>query len=739
MPDHASASRSAAVLGDGFRLDGWTIRPRAHELVRGTEVVRVEPKPMEVLVCLAARAGHTVTRDELLDAVWPEVFVSESTLSRCVSQLRKVFGDDPQAPRVIETIPRSGYRLIAPVTPLTAGDGLATAFDGEFEGVVTLDIAPPALPASQPMSAVPGKSRAGRLGVVLVGMVVLTLAALALSGRWGGTTLEPLTVTPFDLEPGVASSAAWSPDGSRVAYVRRSDDGGRPTAALLVRTSADTPPLRLDDGTAYVAAPAWSPDGIEIAFVRCADAGCRPYAVPALGGTPRRLAEVLVSPSGIAWLSDGSLVVAPRPAEGEPAPLARLDLSTGAVTPLTAPPATARGDWMPTPSPDGRWLAFGRRTVAGGQDLYRLDLADLDAPPERLTRDDADLAGVTWTPDGRALLLSSNRTGVYALWRLDPRRGTLTPVSSVPARDPGGPALAGEALIFEEWLFEINLWRYDLADLEAEPEWLVASSAWDMHPHYSKGGQGEAGRLAFVSNRSGPPELWLADADGSRAQRRTQFDGPAVESPRWHPDGRRLVVQTRQDERAVLMLLDAEGGPPQPLTTLDADARHPRWSQDGTSVLFASNRGGTWQLWRVAIEGGTPERIPGTAGAIVGAEGPDGALLVARYGEPGLWRIDPDSDNNPDSREATPLLADLADPLAWTVADDALVYLAQSDSAQALVRWESGSGQRTERVLPSVQRLPGTPVLTASADGTVIVFAQVDHIESDLVRVDGFK
>ena len=204
-------------------------------------------------------------------------------------------------------------------------------------------------------------------------------------------------------------------------------------------------------------------------------------------------------------------------------------------------------------------------------------------------------------------------------------------------------------------------------------------------------------------------------------------------------DGRRLVVQTRQDERAVLMLLDAEGGPPQPLTTLAADARHPRWSQDGTSVLFASNRGGTWQLWRVAIEGGTPERIPGTAGAIVGAEGPDGALLVARYGEPGLWRIDPDSDNNPDSREATPLLAALADPLAWTVADDALVYLAQSDSAQALVRWEPGTGQRTERVLHSVQRLPGTPVLTASADGTAVVFAQVDHIESDLVRVDGFK
>ncbi|MEM8601065.1 MAG: winged helix-turn-helix domain-containing protein [Bacteroidota bacterium] len=729
MPDFASIPSSEAVLVDGFRLDGWTVRPRAHELVRGSEVVRIEPKPMDVLVCLAGHAGHTVTRDELLEAVWPDVFVSESTLSRCVSQLRKVFGDDPHAPRVIETIPRSGYRLIAPVAPLAEGDGLAPAFESGLDGVITLGIAPP--PPSQPTGVrptTPPRRRIGRQGAMLVGVVAVAVSALVLSGRFGGQAAAPLAVTPFDLEPGVASSGAWSPDGSRVAYVRRTDESARPTAALFVRTTVDAPPLRLDDGTAYVAAPAWSPDGTEIAFVRCAAEGCLPYAVPALGGQARRLADVPVSPAGIAWLDEATLVVSPIPADGEPTCLGLLDLKSGALETLTAPPSTTLGDWRPTPSPDGRWLAFERHTAAGGQDLYRLDLATPDALPERLTRDDAHIAGFTWTPDSRALLLSSNRAGVYALWHLDLGSHALSRVSNVPTRDPGGPALAGNALVFEEWLFEINLWRYDLADLDAEPERLVASTMWDMHPDRS-----HDGRLAFVSNRSGPPELWLAEADGTRAQRRSQFEGPAVESPRWHPDGTRLVVQTRQDERAVLMLLNAQGGPARPLTVPDADARHPRWSRDGTHVLFASNRGGTWHLWRVSVEDRSLARIPGTAGVIVGAEGSGGALLVARYGEPGLWRIAPDGG------EATPLLQDLVDPLAWTVADDALVYLAQTGDGQALVRWEPGTNQRIERALPPLQRLPGTPVLTASPDGATVVLAQVDHIESDLVRVDGFE
>ncbi|MDJ0711288.1 MAG: winged helix-turn-helix domain-containing protein [Woeseiaceae bacterium] len=85
---------------------------------RGT--LRLEPKVMEVLVVLARYSGHVVSRNDLLKAVWPDVVVTEHTLSRCIYQLREALRDvsvgrQEKAFEAIETLPRRGYRLILPV------------------------------------------------------------------------------------------------------------------------------------------------------------------------------------------------------------------------------------------------------------------------------------------------------------------------------------------------------------------------------------------------------------------------------------------------------------------------------------------------------------------------------------------------------------------------------------------------------------------------------------------------
>ena len=115
-------SRSSApfALGDfpegsAFRIGPWQAYPTTNELVREDETVRVTPKVMQVLVCLARTPGEAVTRDALFEEVWRGTVVSEDVLNRAISELRKVFGDDPQQPRYIETLPKVGYRLVAPV------------------------------------------------------------------------------------------------------------------------------------------------------------------------------------------------------------------------------------------------------------------------------------------------------------------------------------------------------------------------------------------------------------------------------------------------------------------------------------------------------------------------------------------------------------------------------------------------------------------------------------------------
>jgi len=108
-------STSRQVLEQGFKLGAFQIRPDHHCVLKNGQQLNIEPKSMAVLMELAAHSDETVSRDELISSVWPRGFVSDDVLSRCISQLRHAFDDDPKNPDYILTVPRKGYRLVVPV------------------------------------------------------------------------------------------------------------------------------------------------------------------------------------------------------------------------------------------------------------------------------------------------------------------------------------------------------------------------------------------------------------------------------------------------------------------------------------------------------------------------------------------------------------------------------------------------------------------------------------------------
>lgn len=110
-PDGQSAARD-------FQLAGWTVSPTTNRMSLGSETIKLEPKVMEVLLYLADRQGQTVTRDELVGAVWSGAVVGDDAVTNAIIKLRKAFGDESRSSAIIETIPKRGYRLVADVKRL---------------------------------------------------------------------------------------------------------------------------------------------------------------------------------------------------------------------------------------------------------------------------------------------------------------------------------------------------------------------------------------------------------------------------------------------------------------------------------------------------------------------------------------------------------------------------------------------------------------------------------------------
>lgn len=172
----------------------WTADPEANKLSRDGRIVRIEPKAMDLLMLLAARAGNVVTRNELLATIWPGVVVGDEALTQEINKLRKALGDNSRSPSYIETVTKRGYRLIAPVRrsePLASPVAVASA-TGETAEART--VASPA----------PRAASAWRRHAALVG-------ALALAALLAGAVFrnQPATLTADTANPEDARQPSW--------------------------------------------------------------------------------------------------------------------------------------------------------------------------------------------------------------------------------------------------------------------------------------------------------------------------------------------------------------------------------------------------------------------------------------------------------------------------------------------------------------------------------------------------
>lgn len=107
-------------MDDTIEIGGWQARREEGRLYRGGKIRTVEPKVMDLLYLLASRPNRVFPREELIAALWPDTIIGEDSLARCVFKLRRALDDDSKAPRLIETVPKRGYRLLQPAAGAVA-------------------------------------------------------------------------------------------------------------------------------------------------------------------------------------------------------------------------------------------------------------------------------------------------------------------------------------------------------------------------------------------------------------------------------------------------------------------------------------------------------------------------------------------------------------------------------------------------------------------------------------------
>jgi Tol biopolymer transport system component len=660
---------------------------------------------MRVLVCLARRPGEVFSREQLLAEVWGDVVVQEEALTHAISRLRRAFGDDARSARYIETILKSGYRLIAPVESEAA----------------------PAAGAAGPRSA----AREGRRVWLIAAAMLLAVLAAAFWPRRGSPRLALLEDRPLTSQPGEELMPALSPDGSRIAFVR---DANAESGLDLYVQSHDAVPLQLTSSAADDRYPCWSPTGERIAFVRFEETASEVRVVAALGGEERRVFETerRAAIRGIDWhpLAE-RLVLSARLGPEEPWTLVELEVESGEVTPLLQPPSGFRGDFEPVYSPDGTRVAFLRGDRIGFTNVHVAEVRDTDGSHDvrALTVGLDRIRGLDWLAGGEAIVFSSGTAfaGEFRLWRVDveTRERTWLPTRGRRAIQPSVARSAG-TLAYGEETYQRHLARLPIPPgANPEPLPLARSSQNDFDPHFSPSGE----RIAFVSTRSGHPEVHVARRDGSGARAVTSFEGATPEFVRWSPDEEKIAYIVAVEARLAVHVTDVESCVTRPLLDSDLNQVLLSWARDGEHLYLRVLEADGWRTLRVALETGESEELF-PFGAYMLGETQDGAsLLYAKPGVRGVMRSARDG-----SAEALLFSeAGMALDCYWKVGSEGVFFYRRVQGRTLLAFHDLAAGE----TLPLLT-IPDVPwrLLDVALDGSSLLLDVVDSVETDLMLVE---
>jgi Tol biopolymer transport system component/DNA-binding winged helix-turn-helix (wHTH) protein len=566
---------------DAVRFADCHLDLQSGEIWKNGSRVLLPEQLFRILALLVRRHGEVVTRDDLRHELWAaDTFVDfEHSLNAGIKRLREILGDSATQPTFIETIPRRGYRFVAPV----AGPA-ATAPPRGDESV-------------RESSAGPVTALLPRVATAVAGVLVVAATALMLTPA----APPPATslTTRLTFTSGVHVDPAISPDGALVAYASDREGSG---SSIWLQAAGGGDAIRLTADGSDDAEPSFSADGRHLVFSR-RDKGV--LMIGALGGPTRVLAREKwartprVSPAGkmVAYWTGFPASALAGGIPGAPGSLHLVSINGDSSRTVPVPLASAR---YPIWSPDGTHLLFlGEENL----DKKEFDWYVTDLSGSMLARtgavDAIRRAGLqsgppipsTWTGPHGTVMFATNEADSSSVWRIDisPATGAAT---SAPERLTFGtasersPSAATSGRIAVASVREsVGIYRVPLDGTTGEAAGPLERVTDPAANAQLKAVSADGRRLAFVSSRTNRQEVWTRDLH-TGSERQVTFSGS--DGATLSPDGSRVLVASTDNGRRRVDIVAPAANTRADLC-VDCDAPQD-WAPDGSRVLVEAGR-----------------------------------------------------------------------------------------------------------------------------------------------------
>ena len=589
---------------------------------------KITPRAFDVLVYLVQHHGRVVEKKELFDEVWKEKFVTDNALTRTIKEIRQVIGDDADAPRYIETVPKRGYRFVAELknpdeaTPpaqrtirSTLEGSVGAEFGSQGGGVLPSITVPKGV---APRAAFKPGRRALTVVAILSGLVLLgaVIVPVLIRSRdraqpGAGDLLTTLRTTQVTTWPGLDFFPTLSPDGRSVAY--SSDHNG--SFEIYVRQLI--PGAReiqiTSDGQQNIS-PAWSPDGQHLAYCSMNRGGI--WLIPSSGGVAKQLAEFGSLP---AWSPDGSLIAFQTrefndviaTAAQLPSTIWVVSARGGDAAPVTQVGVPAGGHGSPAWSPNGQRIVFV--TSTGPSEIWSVSANGTD--PKLMYRGGHN---PIFSPDGEWIYFAGNtgasNFGVLKI-RVLAESGETSGKPIEIVSTPRGPinnlsiSADGKKIAYTAQFSPSNIWSIAVSPGSglriSSPMALTNETDRKGGPSFSSDGR----RIAFADWRGGNPgSIWVMAADGADA-RQVTTDSATQSHPCWFPGGDKVAFLSYRRGRPEVWSAELDTGRLMLVADVGPDAAFPRLSPDGKQIAFNSARTGIANVWVAPIESGEPRQL----------------------------------------------------------------------------------------------------------------------------------